>query len=341
MSNDDTVLNKDTLAYNTALFNGSQKVIKQNENTPYKGTPEDKLKILELLEKKFEKAQSLDSNVRGNKNLLYYAVFGVDYSMLLELSLKTLINNKQNKNFDVLFITDIYTLKIIRTFECLKEFNWDYCIVNQPMDGIDASIYKLYIYSYSKINNYSKILFLDTDVICKGDFVGIFDKCAKGKFEVVLSPVMRRELSHFFGARKCATLSHSLVFFTEKNKEYILKYNPPVFNAGHFYFENTKQMQEHFKNILWLMKIWPSAYFYEQSFMNHYFNLNGLASYNIINEHIAVTMTVPSVSHGIPEIFEKQHEDRHALIHFAGTPTFGRNKYHFITYYCKYFNICL
>lgn len=340
MSMDNIIFNKDTLAYNIALFNGSQKIMKQNEHTPYKGIPEDKLKILEILEEKFKKAQNLDSTIKGNKNLLYYAVFGVDYSMLLELSLKTLINNKQNKNFDVLFITDIYTLKILRTFECLKEFNWDYCIVDQPIDGIDASVCKLHIYSYSKIHNYNKILFLDADVVCKGNFAEIFDKHTNGKFEVVLSPVMKRTLPPFPEVTKCATLSHSLAFFTQKNKEYILKHNPPVFNAGHFYFENTEQMQEHFKNILWLIKVWPSVYFYEQSFMNQYFNFNNLASYNVINKHISVTMTVPVVSHGLTGVIEKQHDDEHTLIHFAGTPTFGRNKYQFINYYCKYFNIC-
>ncbi len=335
---DNIIFNKDTLAYNIALFNGSQNVMRQNENTPYKGIPEDKLKILEELDKKYVTAQTLDSTVKGTKNLLYYSVFGVDYSMLLELSLKSLIINNQSRNFDVLFITDVYTLKIIRTFQCLKEFNWDYYLVEQPVDGIQASMYKLNIYSYSKIQNYNKILFLDADVICKGNFSEIFNTNTEGKLNVVYSPLMKRPLPHFTEAKKYATYSHSLVFFTEKNKEFLVKHNPPVFNAGHFYFENTEQMQEHFKNVLWLAEVWPSVYFYEQSFMNQYFNLNNLASYAVINDHIAVTSTL---THIIPKTFEKQHEDSHNLVHFAGTPTFGRNKYQFITHYCKYFNICL
>ena len=101
-------------------------------------------------------------------------------------------------------------------------------------------------------------------------------------------------------------------------------------------------MEQHFKNIIWLMSVWPSAYFYEQSFMNQYFNLNGLASYNTLNKHTIVTRHVLQMNHrlSLPTL-EKQHDDANTLIHFAGFPTDGRNKYPFIQYYCNYFNICL
>jgi lipopolysaccharide biosynthesis glycosyltransferase len=335
-------MNKDTLEYNKALFKGSEALFRQNSNTPYKGNPEDKLKILEELNKKFEYAQSLDSQVNEEgKNLLYYTVFGVDYTMLLELSLKSLINTEQNKNFDILLITDTYTLKILHTLDCLKEFNWDYHLVSQPIDGVEASIYKLKIHEYTKLKNYNKILFLDTDVICRGKFTDIFYSSTLGKFEVVKSPLERR---HFFDKPnliRSATLSHSLSFFTEKNKEFILKNKPVVFNAGHFYFQNTEQMKQHFKNVLWLIEVWPSVYFYEQSFLNQYFNLNNLSSYLILNKYINVTMHLFKDKTVIPEQFEKQHEDSHTLIHFAGSPTKGKIKYLFIKHYCKYFDICL
>lgn len=341
MSNQDIVLNKDTLEYNAGLFRGSQNVIKQNEITPYKNTPEDKLKILEEVDRKFLEACNFSSDVKGNKNLLYYAVFGVDYTMLLELSLKTLINNEQHKNFDVLFITDVYTLKLIRSIECLKEFNWDYYLVSQPQDGVDASIAKLKIYSYPKIQDYSKILFIDTDVICKGDFSEVFKASTGGKLEVVKSPIVHYPMPNFPNLVRCAVLSHSLSFFTEKNLEYIIKNKPLVFNAGHFYFENTAQMQQHFNNVIWLMKVWPAAYFYEQSFMNQYFNLNNMASFSVLDKHIGVTWNILTYNRGLPSKLDKQHEDTQSLIHFAGTPTFGRNKYQFINRYCKDYNICL
>lgn len=335
-------MNKDTLEYNKGLFKGSEKFFRQNNNTSYRGIPEDKLKILELLDKKFEFAQNLDNQTSNEgKNLLYYTVFGVEYAMLLELSLKSLINTKQNKIFDILLITDVYTLKILRTISCLNEFIWDYHLVSQPIDGVEASICKLKIYEYSKIKEYSKILFLDADVISCGYFSDIFLQPTHGRFEVVKSPLERRNFPNFPNLIRGATLSHSLSFFTEKNKEFILNNNFFVFNAGHFYFENTEQMEEHFKNILWLMEVWPSAYFFEQSFMNQYFNLNKLSSYSILDKHIKVTMHLFRGAPALTEKIEKQHEDSHTLIHFAGSTTFGKTKYIFITRYCKEFNICL
>jgi len=335
-------MNKDTLEYNKGLFRGSGNFFRQNNNTPYKGTPEDKLKILEILDKKFEAAQKLDNQINDEgKNLLYYTVFGVEYAMLLELSLKSIINTKQNKIFDILLITDVYTLKILRTISCLNEFVWDYHLVSQPIDGVEASICKLKIYEYSKLKEYSKILFLDADVISCGYFSDIFLHSTRGRFEAVRSPLERRNFSNFPNLIRGATLSHSLSFFTEKNKEFILNNDHPVFNAGHFYFENTEQMKEHFKNILWLLEVWPSAYFFEQSFMNQYFNLNKLTSYLILDKHICVTMHLFKEASTLAETIEKQHKDSHTLIHFAGSTTLGKIKYHFITRYCKEFNICL
>lgn len=335
-------MNEDTQKYNKALFAGSKELFKQNSNTPYKGNSEDKLKILEELDKKFEFAQNLGNQInREGKNLLYYTVFGVDYTMLLELSLKSLICTEQNKFFDILLITDVYTLKLLRTLSCLNEFNWDYHLVPQPLDGVEASIYKLKIHEYSKLKNYNKILFLDTDVICRGKFIDIFTISTLGKIEVVKSPIEKKEFFKMPNLIRGATLGHSLSFFTEKNKEFIIKNKPIVFNAGHFYFENTEQMKQHFKNIIWLIEVWPSVYFFEQSVMNQYFNLNNLSSYSNLDKYISVTTHYFKNKNSTLEQLEKQHEDSHSLIHFAGAPTKGKTKYLFITRYCKFFNICL
>jgi hypothetical protein len=45
------------------------------------------------------------------------------------------------------------------------------------------------------------------------------------------------------------------------------------FNAGQFLFKNTLKMKKHFENIIWLTKAWGGYYFYEQSFLNYYFNV--------------------------------------------------------------------
>jgi len=334
-------MNEDTLKFNEALYRGSKQVIKQNINTEYKGNPEDKLKIFKKLEQKYEKAKTLSLQKIGQKKLLYYAIFGANYIPLLELSLKSLINCKQNKSFDLLLILDESTLNLLKTVKQLEEFEWDYYLVPTPADGVEASKLKVNIFDYPNINKYDKILYLDVDIICKGDITNIFDYDSQDKLEVVEAPIMTWSSTVFPNIIKSATLSHSLSFFTEKDKAYILKNNPSVFNAGQFYLKNTEQMKEHFNNIKWLMEVWPSAYFFEQSFMNQYFNFNKLTSYNILNNSVSITTTLFDLRFTPIKDVPKQHKDEHSLIHFAGTPTNGHNKFKFINYYCNYFNICL
>ena len=251
-------MNADTLKFNEALYRGSKQVIKQNTNTGYKGSPEDKLKILKELEQKFEKTKALSLKKIGQKKLLYYTIFGISYIALLELSLKSLITYKQNKTFDLLLILDESTLNLLKTVKQLDEFVWDYYLVPSPADGVEASKLKVNIFDYPNIYNYDKILYLDADIICKGNITNIFDYDSQDKLEVVEAPIMTWSTTVFPNIIKSATLSHSLSFFTEKDKVYILKNNPSVFNAGQFYFKNTEQMKEHFNNIKWLMGVWPS-----------------------------------------------------------------------------------
>lgn len=334
-------MNEATKHYNKSFYNSNEKLMKQNVNTPYKSSSEDKLKILNELDTKASLVKNFSSKIRGNKNLVYYTISGIDYIMLLELSLKSLIVNNLNKSFDVLIITDEYTLKLLNAVDCLKEFNWHYHLIPLPRDGIEASMAKLKIFSYEKINEYSKILFLDADIICRGNFLDVFSTSTNGKLEAVHSPIVKKDLPSFPGLYKSTGINYSLGFFTEANKEYILKNDPWVFNAGQFYIENTEQMEQHFKNIIWLTEIWPTVYFFEQSYMNQYFNFNELVSYAALDKHVSTMSVLISIIINLDPANAKQHEDSCTLIHFAGVPTDGFTKYLCIKRYCDYFNICL
>lgn len=326
-------MNKETLLFNQAMFKSMQ--FKQNSNSVYSTSSEDKTKILGILDEKYNETMLLSKELIGCKKLLYYSIYGADYLAIFELSLRSLIVNKQNNFYDLLLITDESTLKMLHTCVYLNEFNWNFYLTSAPKDAVEASMMKTKIYSYPNISNYNKILFLDVDIICKGNIEDVFEENTNGKLSVVTSPLMNREIA--LKPIKAAVLSHSLGVFTEKNKEDILKNNITVFNAGHFYFENTKQMEKHFENLNWLIEVWPGAYFYEQSFMNHYFNLNNLTLYSSLDKNVAVIMSM-SESEGDSG---KQHKDHHTLVHFAGATSKGRIKYRFIKNYCNNFNICL
>lgn len=337
-------MNQATRNYDVAAFNGNKKIMRQNKTSPYSGTPEDKGVIMNILETKYN-STSLESNESiGTKNLLYYCVFGVDYSALLELSVKSIARNCPTINFDLLIITDDLTVNILRSMEILKTFNCQFHIVQTPIDGVAASMEKLKIYDFVGISEYKTVMFLDADVICLKDISDFFQCTLSDKLEVVESPMMRREYGEKFkGLIRCCTITHSLGFFNDKVSLFIKNKNPAIFNGGHFMFKNTRRMQAHFSNVLWLVSIWPSVYFYEQSFMNQYFVFNDLVSFKILNHAIGITMTVYDMRVTNPTVdwFNMQHMGHHSMVHFAGTPTNGKNKYIFIKKYCEHNGICL
>ena len=146
-------MNADTQKYNISLFNGSKDFFRQNNHL--KNDSFEKIKILNELKIKANNALLLDSSAIGSKNLLYYSIFGPSFVFLLELSLKTIAKNC-NVNFDLLFITDAPTLHMLETIDVLNKFNWDYHLVDTPVDGVEASIQKLQVFAYKNIDLYKE-----------------------------------------------------------------------------------------------------------------------------------------------------------------------------------------
>jgi ribosomal protein S17E len=91
--------------------------------------------------------------------------------------------------------------------------------------------------------------------------------------------------------------THGLMYLTEKDAQFIYDNTDIIpFNAGQYLFLNTYRMQQHFKNIIWLSSIWPGLYFFEQSFMNHYFALNGLVEQRFLFEKVDIIFSQTSSS---------------------------------------------
>ena len=102
------------------------------------------------------------------------------------------------------------------------------------------------------------------------------------------------------------------------------------FNAGCFMFRTSKEMEEHFINVRKMIiecRKQKKMYFYEQAFMNVYFNKRDLVKYDIINPQTYVMF---------PDLREHY---KNKIIHFCGTPGNGRNKYEVMQQYIKSHNI--
>jgi hypothetical protein len=111
-----------------------------------------------------------------NKNLIYLCVFyNRDYIQLLELLIQSLYinSNIDNNNTDILIITsnDFY----IEINEIIKKFelNVNYFLL-EINNVFDAGCARLNIFDYEKINNYNKILYLDTDILINSNINNLF-----------------------------------------------------------------------------------------------------------------------------------------------------------------------
>lgn len=203
----------------------------------------------------------------GVKNLIYYSIFfDTGYVELLDLSLQSIIETSKI-DFDLLIITDETTKDKIEKLQSIKRFNYDFHIVSTPEGGVEASKTKCFIFDYSKINDYSKILFLDADIVFVSDINSIFNS--------------QIETNKIYGTRpydlktRCfKDIFHGFEVVPEETIQEFIKNEQNGFNAGQFLIKNSTLMQEHFKNVRWFMENWPGKYFFEQCFINYYFAKN-------------------------------------------------------------------
>lgn len=289
-------------------------LVRINKNTPYKNTDSDKDIIKYHLQTKVTYANSLSGITTGNKNLIYFTIFNdPTYIKVLNIFLTSIKKYSDITKFDILILTDDATKTLLSNIEGLVGFNVDYFLLPQVKDPVTASVQKLRIYEYSKISDYKNILFLDADIVCFDNISKLFDL-----------PILENKLNVVeVDGGSPVSPNHSLRYFTDEELEYILQNKVRPFNAGHFMFINNEKMLEHFKNVYWLYNVWPGSYFYEQSFMNYYFNIFVKnTDFTTINQYFQVGLDTK------PNGF---------LTHFIG----GSDKVKAMNAYIENKNVCL
>jgi hypothetical protein len=134
-------------------------------------------------------------------------------------------------------------------------------------------------------------------------------------------------------------LYSTLIIYTPEQEKFIKNNKTGSFSAGHFLFQNSVQMRKHFENLNWLINSWPGLYFFEQSFMNHYFLLYDITNFVDFNSKVDyITFLTGTLN---VNSSEKRHADDSILLHFAGQPVYGAGKLEYIRNYCKTHNILI
>ena len=204
-------------------------------------------------------------------NLVYFTVgFNRKYITLLYLAIKSL---RQRNLIDVMIICDESLVE--ECSETLKEFsNINIVSCENSTDAPNSSMKKLQIFKYD-LSKYSKILFIDSDILVGRKLDYFFDGIAENKlYAGAEHDDMNVHLLKY----------HSLLNYTKEQLDFFKKNNIKVFNCGFFGFLNNSVMKEHFDNILEMVRTHIGEFYYEQSFMNVYFNLRNLTDTNLINK---------------------------------------------------------
>jgi len=252
----------------------------------------------------------------GKKNLIYFTLFhNEEYLILLNFLLGTLL--KQNfKNFELLFITDRAMYEKLKSIDLLKKFVWNYTLVNGVTNSVDSSMQKLKIFEWENVNQYKNILFLDLDILVVGDLSKLFNN-KKIKNDVFYGA------THNHDQYLHTTVYHSLIDYTKDELKNFTEKKISGINAGQFFIRNTKTMQKHFENINNFIKVWDGRYFFEQSFINYYFNLLEIADTNTLkNEFQFVSINENEC--------EKNFGSDTVFVHFMGNACNGEGKIGFI-----------
>lgn len=233
--------------------------------------------------------------------LVYYTIgFNTKYLRLLHLSILSL---RKHNSIDVMVICDECMVK-----ECtdkLKEFKNIIIVPCENSTGaMDSSMKKLRIFDYD-ISKYSKVLFVDSDILVDIHLNSIFNKINDHKL--------------YAGAEHFKISMHDTKYFSlgiygTEDFDFFAKNNIYPFNCGLFAFINTADMKQHFSNILDIVKTHTGIYYYEQSFMNFYFNKLNLTNLTVINP---TNYDLNFDTDKIPILILNKNKYRNKFFHFS------------------------
>jgi len=210
------------------------------------------------------------------KHLVYCCVFyNKDYFKLLGILLKSMIVFSRYDTFDFLIMTQEEFLPYVNELENelhikLKTF----CI---PCTSIfQAACARLSIFDYPLIEEYSKILYLDTDIIIKQDITPVLELDIDDKLYAIQSGTIN---SPSFG-----------VYFFDFNT---IDKNTTGINSGTLLFKNSDTMKTLFLNIREHIKEYtdagrPMLYCMDQPFINYGAIKNNLHNNELLNPHVSL-----------------------------------------------------
>jgi lipopolysaccharide biosynthesis glycosyltransferase len=211
------------------------------------------------------------------KNLVYFVVGGEPgYVALLDLCLKSLRQHNDQKDFlfDVLVMCDA---SYVEHLEGIRHRIDHVHLTPHNQTYIHVSMRKLDIFSWPKIDEYEKALFLDCDIIITGPILPMFETMTNPDVVYVVPEI---QLNNHWTAHRTKHFGRGDRPYTRLQLHDFGKYKIYVFNCGHFGFCVSGETRRYFEEMAADKEAnySPEHHWYEQSIMNWYLNSMSLLS---------------------------------------------------------------
>ena len=278
---------------------------------------DDKM-LFDKITERFQETNTLKPSVNHTGRNLVYFTLGVDekFTRMVKSCIWSILQSTREVVFDILIIHDS-EVAVSEFCKIFPEVQFHFLEVEKAKDGIEASMNKLKLFSFPKIAEYKKVLFLDADIVFgKVDIRDVFglELSTRTFYSVVHSTCLVEMHQTFF---------HTIRRYEKNEMVKFEEANLVPFNAGQFMFTISNVMQRHFENILYLISVWRKNYFFEQSFMNYYFNSNMVSDTDLMKKYFSIYY------------IGKDHMsnltlDKEKVVHYAGDPCDGSSKLDFL-----------
>ena len=210
------------------------------------------------------------------KHLVYCCVFyNKDYFRLLGLLLKSMIVFSRRDTFDFLVMTQESFLPCVKELE--DELNIKLSTFCIPCATIfQAACARLAIFQYPMIHEYTKILYLDTDIIIKQD----------------ITPILDLEIDELLYAIESGTIespSFGVYFFDFST----INKSTTGINSGTLLFKNCETIQSLFSRMLNHINEYtaagrPMLYCMDQPFINYHAIKDKLCNNQLLNPYVSL-----------------------------------------------------
>lgn len=242
------------------------------------------------------------------KKLIFITVFNnINYVRMLSLLVKTLyIYGNIDEDTHIL----IYTSTQFKYFIENSQFYSKkiHLFINDNYNTIDSACKaRLDLFDYELIDEYEKILYLDTDILVQKNINFIFDLIEENKIYAFGEGDISNDKDDFFGGKS--------LFINEINNYK----DKSAFNSGVMLFNNCFEIKNLFKIIKNHMLKNKSAKFNDQPYFVYNAKKYNLINNTILNNYVELTNQMPKTNK--------------AILHISGGPGIYKNKLNIMIIY--------